>query len=66
MNFHICTAELFSGRAADVWALGVTVYLLLFGTLPFSADNVPDLYHNIVNDRCVLLVGFVTYLTCAY
>eukprot|EP00698_Gefionella_okellyi_P016758 TRINITY_DN4816_c0_g1_i2.p1 TRINITY_DN4816_c0_g1~~TRINITY_DN4816_c0_g1_i2.p1 ORF type:complete len:403 (+),score=70.18 TRINITY_DN4816_c0_g1_i2:108-1316(+) len=38
----------FSGRAADIWALGVSMHMLLFGRLPFIADSVPDLYHAIL------------------
>lgn len=30
----------FSGRAADVWALGVTVYALIFSELPFQGEGV--------------------------
>jgi len=33
--------ETHSGRAADIWALGVTMYCLLFNELPFwNHDNV--------------------------
>ena len=27
--------EIYSGRATDVWALGVTLYCLIFNVLPF-------------------------------
>jgi len=33
---EVCRGETFSGRAADVWAAGVTLYHLVFGTLPFG------------------------------
>lgn len=34
----------YSGRKVDVWALGVTVYFLLTGKIPFEADNLLVLF----------------------
>lgn len=34
----------YSGMKVDVWALGVTVYFLLTGTIPFEADNLLVLF----------------------
>ncbi|KAF0717690.1 Aste57867_2160 [Aphanomyces stellatus] len=34
----------YSGYGADVWALGVTLYALVVGVLPFQADNVLALF----------------------
>ena len=31
--------EKFDGRKADVWALGVTLFCLIFGTVPFDGTN---------------------------
>lgn len=37
---EIATGALgYSGRKVDVWALGVTIYYLLTGKIPFEADN---------------------------
>lgn len=36
--------------AIDVWAIGVMFYAMIYGTLPFMADNERDLVKSIKND----------------
>ena len=38
------------GKVADIWALGVTVYILLCGVVPFNGDSKLDIMHRIQND----------------
>ncbi|KAF1850881.1 Pkinase-domain-containing protein [Cucurbitaria berberidis CBS 394.84] len=39
-----------SGRAADIWSMGCTLYCLLFGRIPFEQHGMIELYESIRND----------------
>ena len=43
-----------SGTAADIWAMGVTLYCLRFGQIPFGHSGVLQLYESIKNDEVEL------------
>ena len=39
-----------SGKSADIWSMGVTLYCLRFGKVPFCQTSMIDLYQAIVNE----------------
>lgn len=39
----------YSGKAADTWATGVTLYYIVAGCFPFLGDNIAETYDKIVN-----------------
>jgi [calcium/calmodulin-dependent protein kinase] kinase len=40
-----------SGKAADIWSMGVSLYCLRFGKIPFERSGVLDMYEAIKNDE---------------
>ncbi|XP_051862434.1 calcium/calmodulin-dependent protein kinase kinase 1-like [Drosophila albomicans] len=45
--------NVYCGRAADIWALGATLFSLVYGSVPFIANSIPLLYEKIKNDDVV-------------
>ena len=46
-----------SGKAADIWSMGVTLYCLRFGSIPFQRAGVLDLYESIKRDELSISPG---------
>ncbi|KAK7262329.1 hypothetical protein RJT34_29896 [Clitoria ternatea] len=44
----------YHGKAADTWAVGVTLYCMILGEYPFLGDTLQDTYDRIVNNPIVL------------
>lgn len=60
-----CAQHSYSGKAIDVWALGVTLFALVYGNVPFYADNVPALYDRIRRDSLAFSVTTTTTTSTA-
>ena len=43
-----------SGKAADIWSMGVTLYCLKYGRIPFERPGIFELYEAIRNDELSL------------
>ena len=41
----------YKGFSPDVWSLGVCLYAMLFGTVPFKANNMGDLHQMIIRGK---------------
>lgn len=44
---EICQGLTYKGKKSDIWALGVTLYFVLFKAYPFNASSIPTLYSKI-------------------
>ena len=43
----------YSGRAADLWAMGVSIFMWIYWETPYAASNPPDLLKSIAEDPVV-------------
>lgn len=42
-----------SGKAADIWSMGISLYCLRFGTIPYKQTGVLELYEEIKHNDIV-------------
>lgn len=44
----------YKGFAVDIWSLGVCLYAMLYGTVPFKANNMSELHQLIMKAKYTL------------
>lgn len=44
----------YEGFAVDIWSAGVCLYAMLYGTVPFKAQNMTDLHKMIIQAKFTL------------
>ncbi|KZV35161.1 Geminivirus rep interacting kinase 2 [Dorcoceras hygrometricum] len=49
-----CLGVTYHGKAADTWAVGVTLYCMVLGSYPFLGETLQDTYDKIVNNPLML------------
>lgn len=52
-----CLGSSYHGKAADTWAVGVTLYCMVLGRYPFLGDTLQDTYDKIVNNTLYIPDG---------
>lgn len=48
MSPELCKKVQYDGMSADMWAIGVLFYTIMFGIHPFKANSEPELMKKIV------------------
>ncbi|KAJ8535529.1 hypothetical protein K7X08_023249 [Anisodus acutangulus] len=59
-----CLGLTYHGKAADTWAVGVTLYCMVLGKYPFLGDTLQDTYDKIVNNPLSLMVWIPYWRIC--
>lgn len=61
MDLFLQTGLAYHGKAADTWALGITLYYLVLGHYPFLGDTLQETYDKVLADSI-----FINHLLCIF
>ena len=48
-NIEVLSSRKYDGKKVDIWSLGIILYVMLVGQVPFKSRHVKILYESIVN-----------------
>lgn len=43
------------GEPIDIWAFGVTLYIMLYGCFPYNGKNYKEIKYNVLNEKTIIL-----------
>ena len=46
-DVHVLLGLPYNGKMADIWALGVTLFCMLFGKYPFIGNTLQEVYEEV-------------------
>ena len=46
-----CIGNTYKGKKSDIWAMGVTLYFMIFKKHPFISNMIPELFRKIILDE---------------
>ncbi|CAD8092971.1 unnamed protein product [Paramecium sonneborni] len=49
----------YSGKAADIWALGITFFAFTYLSVPFTGNSIPDILKNISSNEVIFPQNFI-------
>jgi serine/threonine protein kinase len=58
----MCIGLTYHGKAADIWALGCTLYCMVLGCYPFKGETLQSTYEKVLYDLFSSTVGPLAWL----
>ena len=50
---EMLTGDFFSAKKQDIWACGITLFMMVYGKTPFAAESVTETYANIKSGKII-------------